>query len=807
MNLADALEKGEANEALKIESYLQTSADQRGSGHPDPFAALTLKDKEKKCPVHHSLLRSVSLKYTDRKGTVYGVSCDYCSDCNYLYVHSSDIKPVIIPHLNAAGRNYLILDQKDTKEFLGDRIQPEIIDNSKTVYVTNEVISDAHPECPVHQTRMVMDTYRLIYKDRKVDFNAYFCEACQKIIIGKAMQSYLEDECAMIGVPEPEYEPLVVKKRTTAKEQGIILSYYVENGKRKKYGNIRSNIPTLREDDTLVVTDVMECEPGHEVKDVLAAVQVDVKKEGMRWFACALGYCEECDKYFILEDDYLALVREGRPIARIGDPMNVDTHVRSGEIFNQENKRLARTEETIQKDIDRIKASPDFVEQYATTASTGLDHDQIQYMKGRSKSEYQPTITRDESYKKQPYTYRVDLKAGNNYRTYYLGPTEVKIGGKTLVISYNRSFGREIVNVRTTRIMVNGIENAISLQRGFDISEGRLFGYNDIKVENDIFDQSGITDQFLRKVLKMRRQQHNLVDIIATIQQNQDAIVMQEFNQNLAVQGCAGSGKTMVLLHRLSWLKENYPSFDFHKAVILTPNERFNVHIGSVVEGLRLDDIRRISLEKYYLETLGLYSKELASVRDIHPEGEADPRIVAYVYSDAFLHDFDVTYQKVIEERKQLEPIETELLKELDVEIKPSEYSYDAEYADALSKELVPVNRKLRELKQSAESAEIEMKEKQTILRNYEQAIEQTNNELQESFRLLVDGAKDEVNEVRRNYERTLSTTFPTSETIQNGLTIILDCIISCYFLSKPADSALYYADFSLQSITDSIEI
>ena len=58
-----------------------------------------------------------------------------------------------------------------------------------------------------------------------------------------------------------------------------------------------------------------------------------------------------------------------------------------------------------------------------------------------------------------------------------------------------------------------------------------------------------LTDPFLIQVLKLRKKQHSLVDIIATIQENQNAIVDENINQNIVVQGCAGSGKTMVLLH------------------------------------------------------------------------------------------------------------------------------------------------------------------------------------------------------------------------------------------------------------------
>jgi DNA helicase IV len=60
-------------------------------------------------------------------------------------------------------------------------------------------------------------------------------------------------------------------------------------------------------------------------------------------------------------------------------------------------------------------------------------------------------------------------------------------------------------------------------------------------------------DPFLLDVLTQLRRDGNdkAVDIIETIQKEQNEIVRLK-NKSLYVQGCAGSGKTMILLHRLS---------------------------------------------------------------------------------------------------------------------------------------------------------------------------------------------------------------------------------------------------------------
>ena len=84
--------------------------------------------------------------------------------------------------------------------------------------------------------------------------------------------------------------------------------------------------------------------------------------------------------------------------------------------------------------------------------------------------------------------------------------------------------------------------------------------------ENDLFDADDIIDPFLLKVIREKRQIHKLTDIIATIQSNQVDIIHKPLNAEFIVQGCAGSGETMILLHRLSYLKFHNPNIPLKKS-------------------------------------------------------------------------------------------------------------------------------------------------------------------------------------------------------------------------------------------------
>lgn len=231
--------------------------------------------------------------------------------------------------------------------------------------------------------------------------------------------------------------------------------------------------------------------------------------------------------------------------------------------------------------------------------------------------------------------------------TYYLGPEDIVLDDQTRVISFNSDQGRTMVNYRTLEMDLGGKTYKVKRRRTFDIEKGKLFGYSEQSDEDAIF-RSGITDRFLINVLNMRKRHHQLIDIISTIQENQNTIVDLPLRQNLIVQGCAGSGKTMVMLHRLSALKYNYPEFDFNDAVILTPNNNFNTHISGLASSLQLGYINRYSVEEYYRTLLLRYDDSFKLHNKISDEANVNQVYVDYVYSKEFLQILDDIYKQKV---------------------------------------------------------------------------------------------------------------------------------------------------------------
>ena len=89
----------------------------------------------------------------------------------------------------------------------------------------------------------------------------------------------------------------------------------------------------------------------------------------------------------------------------------------------------------------------------------------------------------------------------------------------------------------------------LKLKRTYEIEEGKLLNLFDSEVISN--------DDLLTKYLAQNKQAV-LGDIVATIQQEQNAIIRKSPYHNVIVQGVAGSGKTTVAMHRISYILYNY---------------------------------------------------------------------------------------------------------------------------------------------------------------------------------------------------------------------------------------------------------
>lgn len=133
------------------------------------------------------------------------------------------------------------------------------------------------------------------------------------------------------------------------------------------------------------------------------------------------------------------------------------------------------------------------------------------------------------------------------------------------------------------------IEGEVFLKRQFEIVKGQLVSYFDASVEQ--------VDDRLIDVLSQKKSGY-MGNIVETIQAEQNRIIREKVIPNIFVEGIAGSGKTVVALHRIAYLMyhglKNHISA--HQVLVLSPNALFTEYISRVIPDLGEDQVRTIQL-------------------------------------------------------------------------------------------------------------------------------------------------------------------------------------------------------------------
>lgn len=701
------LEEEENDEIIEAWEEINLSSWQKGMVSANVLVCKVVPDGITRCGIHRISMKKVYVSYQNTTGRgIYRISGWWCPECMEFFLEEEKINQ-ILEKLDELGVPVLIQPLEQTLEEWKNLSNPIEIQDDQIIFITDNW-KRRGMTCPIHKEEVLIENaYMKQYKERRVDFLACNCEKCKKIIMKGVIAKQLEEDCGEVGIPPIEFRKLTLDKKEQSNKlnKRIKPKYFVQNGYISEYDfNEEIEWEVLSEDDVVVVSFSTSCsELEHETVDVLAIMEI-LEKEGTKaYYLVLMGYCSECEKYYIDQDDYKIIYEKGRPYIQVQDDTNSDYYITSGSIFDEENEHLVKLEGRLEQKIAEIEAHPDFVGKYSVNRG-GYDDGGLHFRKALAEP-LRVEKERYASYIPNPYAKRAEFSDGDSTKVYYLGPDDVIIDDQKIVISYNSDFGQELVNYQTIEMNIDGVKHKAKRRREYDISQGKLYGYLEQSDEDVIFG-SGITDPFLVKVLNARKKMHQLLDIVATAQENQRLIMNLPLNENIVVQGCAGSGKTMVLLQRMSSLKYKNKDYDFGNAIILTPNDNFNTHIEGLVSSLQLGYIERKSVEGYYLQLLEEYDKSFRVNGKIIDEMSVAQEYVDFVYSDDFMQLFEIAYDKEITNISNYYEQVANLSKEFGREAKRNVETKDYELISTLIDELGALSKLVKNQEREKEKAE-----------------------------------------------------------------------------------------------------
>ena len=263
--------------------------------------------------------------------------------------------------------------------------------------------------------------------------------------------------------------------------------------------------------------------------------------------------------------------------------------------------------------------------------------------------------TRIDGYKPffdEPYFARMDVTDDKEgYNSYYIG----KHGDEGLeIVDWRAPLARKYYQKSRTSFSINDYNYKLILRRALRTESGKVL---DIKNEylslSDYLsseeiggrDEQLIFDPFLKEILQSRKEKSEVLDIIETIQERQFEIITLPERDEFVLQGVAGSGKTMILLHRLSYIMYNNESIKPSDVLVITPSDSFNAFIDELSQVLELERVKTSTIDRYFIRMLKNAGVDIEDKMDF--DLQLPPEYASFIYSEAFTNEVESKLEKI----------------------------------------------------------------------------------------------------------------------------------------------------------------
>ncbi|MCR4617434.1 MAG: ATP-binding domain-containing protein [Lachnospiraceae bacterium] len=213
-------------------------------------------------------------------------------------------------------------------------------------------------------------------------------------------------------------------------------------------------------------------------------------------------------------------------------------------------------------------------------------------------------IQRAERACSKPFFGRIDVEDEENGRrdTYYIGKTVIAGDpAKPEVISWRAPISSVYYDhsLGTCNYTVPGegiLKANLKRKRTYEIEDGSIKDYYD----SDVVANDDLLTKYLSK-----SKRNVLSEIIATIQQEQNEVIRLNPKHNVLIQGSAGSGKTTVAMHRISYILYNYErEFKPESFYIVGSNKVLLNYITGVLPDLDVYGVRQMTMEELFTRLL-----------------------------------------------------------------------------------------------------------------------------------------------------------------------------------------------------------
>jgi len=206
--------------------------------------------------------------------------------------------------------------------------------------------------------------------------------------------------------------------------------------------------------------------------------------------------------------------------------------------------------------------------------------------------------------RKKPYFGRIDFADadGKKLEAYYVGrsviardpahPEVIDWRAPIASVYYDSQLGETSYSVKGEGKFVIDLRR----KRTYEIEDDKLKDFYDSEVVAN--------DELLTKYLA-KNKQAVLGEIIATIQQEQNEVIRKKPQHNMIIQGAAGSGKTTVAMHRISYILYNYDlEFKPEDFYVIGSNEVLLNYVTGVLPELNVYGVSQMTMEQLFVRLI-----------------------------------------------------------------------------------------------------------------------------------------------------------------------------------------------------------
>ncbi len=217
----------------------------------------------------------------------------------------------------------------------------------------------------------------------------------------------------------------------------------------------------------------------------------------------------------------------------------------------------------------------------------------------------QSELKRLEAVLGKPYFSRIDFTSHSTKKeeTLYIGKVSLfdRVTQQPIIVDWRSPIANVYYDGRLGEVSYDAYGETqtgyLSLKRQYDIVDGLLKEIRDIDLTTH--------DELLQKSLSGKAD-NRLTEIVATIQNEQNEVIRASLTTPIIVQGAAGSGKTTIALHRISYFLYSFGfTFPPEKLMILAPNRLFIDYISAVLPELGVNKINQTTYIDFMRSCLG----------------------------------------------------------------------------------------------------------------------------------------------------------------------------------------------------------